>query len=153
MRQAFSLFYRAIIAIGNFLQPFFLLALRLFWGWQFFESGFGKFADMEKIASYFATLGIPFATFNAYLAASTELLGGMLLLIGFGARLVAIPLITTMVVALFTAHYDATSMIFDDPTRFLEQGPVTFLLAALTVFVFGPGMFSLDGMLKGKQGA
>jgi putative oxidoreductase len=151
MRVTFSLFYRTIIILGNFLQPFFLLTIRLFWGWQFFESGIGKFDDIGSIANYFASILFKFSTLSAYLAASTELLGGMLFLVGFGSRLVAIPLMITMVVALFTAHYDATSMIFDDPTRFLDQGPVTFLLVALMVFAFGPGMFSLDGLLKGKQ--
>lgn len=153
MSTFFSTFYKIIIALGNFLQPFFLLAIRLYWGWQFFEAGLGKFPKIDEIASYFGTLNIPFPLFNAYLAASTEMLGGLLLMVGFGARLAAIPLIITMLVALFTAHHDATLKIFEDSTLFLKQGPITFLLTAITIFVFGPGMFSLDGLLKGKNKA
>ena len=144
-------FYRALITAGNFLQPYFLLAIRLFWGWQFFKAGFGKFADISAIAGFFGNLGIPFPLISAYLAAGTEMIGGLLLLIGFASRLVAIPLIFTMLVALFTAHYALASNIFDDPVKFVSAGPFTFLFAALTVFVFGPGKLSVDGLIKHRK--
>jgi len=140
--------YQALVALGNSLQPFFLLFIRLFWGWQFFIAGFGKFADIEKISGYFETLAIPYPLLSAYLAASAEMFGGALLLIGLGSRLAAIPLIITMLTALSTAHIEKASKIWEDPTSFLALGPVTFLLAALIIFVFGPGMFSVDGLIK-----
>lgn len=143
-----SKFYSSLAAIGNFLQPFFLLAIRLFWGWMFFKAGFTKFEDMEKVAGYFGKIGIPLSTFSAYLAATTEMVGGLFLLFGSMSRLVTIPLIITMIVALFTAHYETTSLIFSDPSKVLALGPFTFLMATLTIFVFGPGMFSLDALLK-----
>ena len=76
------------------------------------------------------------------------MIGGALILLGLGTRLAAIPLIFTMVVALLTAHHNATFMLFDDPIKFIAQGPFTFLMACLTVLIFGPGPISIDGVIK-----
>lgn len=145
-------FYDALIAIGTFLQSFFLLGVRLFWGWQFFMAGFGKFANIESIADYFQTLGISPPLLQAYAASSTELVCGALLLIGLGSRLVAIPLMVIMTVALLTAHHEATSMILDDPLTFIKQEAFSFLFAALIIFVFGPGKISVDAIIKKIRG-
>lgn len=144
MYRAFVKFYAMLISLGSCLQPFFLLAVRLFWGWQFFKTGLGKFSDFQATAEYFNLLGIPFPEFNVYLAASTELVGGICLMIGFASRFVAIPLMITMMVALLTAHRAATLMLLDDPITFIGQLPFTFLMAAALIFVFGPGAFSVD---------
>lgn len=144
-------FYQGLIAVGDFLQPFFLLAIRLFWGWQFFKTGIGKFADIGQVASYFETLRIPAPELNAYLAAAAETVGGLFLLLGFASRLAALPLMGTMVVALLTAHREATLMILDDPVAFVGQPPFTFLMAAAIVFIFGPGSISIDGLIKKIQ--
>ena len=72
--------YNLLITIGGWLQHVFLLVIRLYWGWQFFTTGMGKLAHIDKITGYFHTLGIPFPEVNAYLAGSTECFGGLLLL-------------------------------------------------------------------------
>ncbi|HEV8052779.1 MAG TPA: DoxX family protein [Parachlamydiaceae bacterium] len=144
----FTAFYRSLISLGNFLQPIFLLAVRLFWGWQFFKAGLGKLDDITGTASFFETLGIPAPELNAYLAASTELVGGLFLMLGLASRLVALPLIGTMIVALLTAHYQATANIFDDPVKFVNQPPFTFLMASAIILIFGPGLFSIDAAIK-----
>lgn len=140
--------YSLLVTIGNFLQPVFLLAVRLFWGWQFFMTGLGKLGSIDTVAPYFDSLGIPLPYLNAYLAAGTEMAGGLFLLLGLLSRLVALPLMTTMIVALLTAHYDITSMIFEDPVAVTNLSAFTFLMAPLIIFVFGPGLFSLDHLLK-----
>jgi len=50
-------------------------------------------------------LGLPFPTLMAFLAASTETVGAVLLVLGFGVRLISIPLIVTMIVAMVTVHW------------------------------------------------
>lgn len=141
-------FYSRLITIGNFLQPFLLLALRLYWGYSFFQTGLGKLSDIDSIIVFFQKLEIPFPTISAYLAATTECIGGFCLLIGFASRLVAIPLIFTMVVAYLTAHIESLKTIFDDPQNFIKQTPFTYLLTALIIFVFGPGKLSFDYLLE-----
>lgn len=140
--------YAYLISIGNFLQSFVLLAIRLFWGWEFFTGGRDKLSNIGPIIDYFQSLGIPFPTLNAYTAASIECVGGLCLIFGFASRLASIPLMIVMIVALATAHHDAFAKILKDPVNFTEQTPFNFLLASLLVFTFGPGVISIDAALK-----
>lgn len=130
------------------LQSVFLLIIRLHWGWQFFQTGMGKLENITKITGFFQSLGIPFPTLNAYLAGSTECFGGLCLLLGLGSRLITIPLIFTMIVAYATAEREALFSIFSDPDKFTGADPFLFMLAAIIVFLFGPGFFSVDRLLK-----
>src|SRR5262249_27044874 len=69
----------------------------------FIPSGWGKLQNLDKFAAYFTELQIPAPHLNAIVASSTEFLGGVLLLVGFGTRLVSLPMAFTMVVAILTA--------------------------------------------------
>ncbi|MBA3817120.1 MAG: DoxX family protein [Parachlamydiaceae bacterium] len=141
-------FYVLLIRAGTFLLSFLLLGMRLFWGWQFFSGGWEKFLNIASIISFFQALGIPFPTINAYIAASIECFGGLCLLLGLASRLVSIPLMIVMVVAMVTAHHDVFINIFSNPVAFTQQTPFNFFLTALIVFAFGPGIFSLDALIK-----
>ncbi len=142
--------YGYLIKIGSNLQSLFLLYMRLTWGHQFFMTGLGKLANIEKIAQYFQTLHIAAPHFNAYLVASIETVCGFLLFFGFASRLVSIPLIITMLVALSTAHAPNISewRFLFEPASLVSQTPYPFLLTALLVFIFGPGRVSIDGIIK-----
>jgi len=144
----FASFYSGLITLGTFLQPFILLAIRLFWGWEFFDGGLGKLKDINPVIEYFGSLGIPFPTLNAYLVGSIETVGGLCLLLGFASRLAAIPLMCVMGVALFTAYPDVVTKMFADPLAFTHMEPFNFLLASLLIFAFGPGYISIDALLK-----
>ena len=54
----------------------------------------------------------------------------------------------SMIVAYITADFDAVSNILADPDKFVKADPFPFLLTALIIYVFGPGEFSLDTLLK-----
>ncbi len=142
--------YRLLISIGNSLQSPFLLLIRLYWGWQFFLTGKGKLMNFEKTTDFFSSLNIPLPAFNAALAGSTEMVGGLLLLVGLASRLTAIPLIITMVVAYLTADLDAAKMIFSEPDKFFAAAPFLHLFACVLVLIFGPGKFSIDYLLSKK---
>ncbi len=129
----------------------FLFLIRLYWGWGFFQAGWGKFGKMDEVIGFFTTLNIPMPEILAYTVATVETVGGLLLLLGLAARVIAMPLIVIMVTALFTAHAEATYNIFNDAKTFFEQAPVLFLYACLLVLIFGPGKWSLDHMLCGKS--
>src|SRR5579864_461620 len=85
------------------LQSPLLLAVRLYWGWQFFQTGYGKLMHISKVVAFFTTLGIPFPTFNAYFVSSLECVGGALLILGLGSRIIALPLTIDMLVAYIAA--------------------------------------------------
>lgn len=143
-------FYQAIITLGKFLQPILLLALRLYWGYSFMTSGWGKLHNISEVATYFESLHIPFPVANAYLVGYVELIGGFCLLVGFAARLMAIPLIINMIVALITAHREAVANIFNDFQNVINQTPFSYLLVSLIILAFGPGLISVDALLKSK---
>ncbi len=129
------------------LQSPLLLAIRLYWGWQFFQTGKGKLMNLNRTAGFFQSLNIPHPHLNAVMAGCTECFGGLCLLLGFGSRILTIPLIFTMSIAYVTAESDALHAIFSDPDKFVSAAPFEFMFAAIIVLVFGPGKFSLDWLL------
>lgn len=140
--------YSGLITGASSLQSFFLLAIRLLWGWQFFQAGLTKLQDINPVAGYFESIGIHPSLFHAYAAATVELVGGALLFIGLGSRLSAIALSVVMLVALFTAYPDVTYGFLEDPVKVMELTPFTFLMTSLVVLFFGPGKFSADALIK-----
>lgn len=134
------------------LQSPLLLLVRLYWGWSFAQTGWGKFGRIDEVAAWFGdSLNIPFPKANAIMAASTELVGGILLLLGLLARPASVALAFTMIVAYLTAHREELAAIFRDTDKFIEAAPFTYLAAALVVLVFGPGRFSLDQAWRGAE--
>ena len=92
--------------IFDFLGP---LALRLYLAPIFWMAGTGKLADIESTAAWFGNpdwgLGLPLPTLMAWLAASTETIGAVLLVIGLAVRWISVPLIFTMLVAIVSVHW------------------------------------------------
>lgn len=139
-------------AIGNALRSPLLLVIRLYWGWGFLLTGKGKLMNLERTAGFFDSLHIPLPKLNAILAGSIECLGGLLLILGLGSRLITVPLIFTMIVAYATADKEAVQALFSDPDKFTSAAPFLFLFAAVLVFVFGPGKFSVDALIGKADG-
>jgi putative oxidoreductase len=147
MKTTVEKYYCWLIAIGNALRSPLLLIIRLYWGWEFFLTGKGKLMDLSKPAQYFESLAIPLPHFSALLDGCTELIGGLLLLVGLASRLISIPLMILLVTAYITADGDAVRAIFSDPDKFLSAAEFQFLFAVVIVFVFGPGAFSIDALI------
>jgi len=124
-----------------------LAAIRVYWGWQFAITGWGKLANFDRTVGWFESLGLPFAEANVALAAGTELLGGLFLAIGLLGRPWAAALGFTMVVAYGTAHVAEASAILSDPMVFVGATPFSFLLASLIVLGVGSGTWSADHLL------
>jgi putative oxidoreductase len=133
------------------LRPLFLLIIRLYWGWQFFQTGKGKLMNLEKVTNFFTSLHIPMPKANAILVGSTEMVFGLLLLVGIGGRVVPLPLIGLLVVAYLTSEQEALHDFFSHPDKFLTADPFLFLFAAVIIFIFGPGRLSLDALLAKKS--
>jgi len=145
--------HRGLAWIGSRLQSLVLLAIRLYWGWQFIQTGKGKLTHLERTANFFGGLHIfggpplPVPKLNAVLASGTECVGGLLLLLGLWSRFASPALIFVMAVAYATADWDALQVIWSNPDKFLSADPFLFMAAALLVFVFGPGWFALDTLI------
>jgi len=124
-----------------------LLLARLVVAYGFYEPAMSKWKDINGIATWFGSMGIPFPTLNAYMAASTEVLGVVLLTLGLFIRLISLPLMVVMVVAIMTVHlahgYSAGDNGFEIPLYYL-----------LFLFIFtshGAGKYSLDHLIFGKE--
>lgn len=138
--------------VASWLQPPLLLVIRLYWGWSFAQTGWGKLTHLERTAGYFESIHIPMPKLNAIMAGSTECFGGALLALGLFARPASIPLIFTMLVAYATADREALQAIGSDTDKFVTAAPFLYLFAALIVLVFGPGKLSFDALLgRGKS--
>jgi putative oxidoreductase len=157
MKKLIALFAKAygwLICGASLLKSPLLLAMRLYWGISFFQTGMGKLQNLDKVTGFFQSLGIPFPHQQAILAGCTECIGGLLLAAGLASRLVCIPLTVVLVVAYVTAESDSLKAIFSDPDKFTGATPFLFLFAVLVVFAFGSGVFSLDwviGKIYGKK--
>jgi putative oxidoreductase len=139
--------YFGVSGKASLLQSPFLLAVRLYWGWQFAQTGWGKLHNLAKITDYFSRLNIPFPAANAHFIAGLEFFGGLLLIVGLGTRLVGLLLAANMMVAYWTADHDALVSIISDPGKFYVADPFTFLFASLLVLIFGAGLLSFDALI------
>lgn len=128
-------------------QSVFLLFLRLFWGWQFATTGWGKMGNIERVTQFFTSLDIPFPVLTAHLTAGLEFGGGILLFVGLASRPIALLLAGTMGMAYLFADREALFGLFSEPEKFVAAAPFAFLMASLLVLLFGPGRFSLDSLV------
>jgi putative oxidoreductase len=142
--------YALLVGGGNSLQSIFLLFVRLYWGWQFFQTGWGKLHNLPHVIEFFTSLGIPAPTLNAYFVSSLECFGGILLAVGMGSRLLALMFVFDMLVAYITADRAALFSIFSKPDDFYAAAPYTFLVASLIILIFGPGRLALDYVIERK---
>jgi len=146
MEPLLRLYRNAADALSRLQSPM-LLAVRLYWGYQFAQTGWGKLHNLARITGFFTSLGIPFPGLNAHFVSTLELVGGILLMLGLLSRPVALLLAGNMFVAYLTADREALLAIFSDPGKFYVADPYTFLFASVMVLVFGPGWFAIDTII------
>jgi putative oxidoreductase len=139
--------YGQFFGLISYAQPPFLLFVRLYWGWQLVQSGWGKFQHLPNVAEYFASLGLPIPAQMAVFIACVELFGGVFLALGLLSRLATLVLTVNTIMAYVTADNEALHSIFSDPDKFMAAAPFTFLFASLLILVFGAGTISVDTVL------
>jgi uncharacterized membrane protein YphA (DoxX/SURF4 family) len=100
----------------DFVGP---LALRLYLAPVFWVAGMNKVGGYDNVVAWFGNpdwgLGLPAPAVMAFLAVSSEVVGAVCLLVGLATRLVAVPLIITMVVAATAVHWDHGWQAVHDP--------------------------------------
>src|SRR5215469_11557560 len=139
------------------------LLLRLMAGGVFFWEGLLKFIYANQGVGRFTKLGIPFPHFTATFIGGVEIVGGLLLLAGLTTRLIAIPFVAEMIVAIVSTKislYLGTSplplppappqvgfwaVLHEIRSEYAQVMTVLFLL------VNGPGKWSLDALLRNTR--
>jgi putative oxidoreductase len=121
-----------------------LLLMRLVLAYGFYGTGIMKWKNLDNVAEWFGSLGIPFPVVNTYLAASSEIAGVILLILGLGTRIIAVPLMFTMLIAIITVHigngFEAGNNGFEIP--------LYYFLMLLGLMVNGSGKISLDFLIS-----
>jgi putative oxidoreductase len=144
LKKLYNLFFY-YIAFG---QSPFLLFVRLYWGYQLIQSGWGKLHHLDKVTEFFTSLNLPMPAQTAVAISCLEFFGGIFLAIGLLSRLTSLALTINLIVAYITADREALFSIFSDPDKFYAAAPYTFLVASVIVLLFGPGKFAVDTLLN-----
>lgn len=123
-----------------YLQRFVPLVARTFLALIFIQSGINKLLDFAGTQEMMAGQGIPLTSLVLFFAILFEILGGLLVILGFKARLGAILLLIFLI---------PTTLVFHNPiadptqtTQFLKN--LSIMGGLLMVLAFGSGSLSLE---------
>src|SRR5437667_2243117 len=141
------------------------MVVRMMAGAVFFWEGILKFVYANQGVGRFTKLGLPFPVFTANFVGGLEIVGGLLLILGLGTRLITIPFIIEMLVAILSTK----------PRLFLGTLPLppppvppqvgiwavlpevrseyAQIMSCIFLLISGPGPWSLDAALPGFVGA
>jgi len=128
------------------LQPLALLLMRLSLGCIMTVHGYHKvFGGLQHFAHMVGGMGIP--AWLGYLAAFTELLGGLLLIVGFFTRPAALAICIDLTVAIWKVHLH--NGLLGSPDRPGFEFPLAAATLAFALIFFGAGPIAVDHVLRG----
>lgn len=121
-------FYQQFVTRLQLADGIPLLLLRLYLAPVMIQAGWNKASSFDSIVDWFGNedygLGLPMPLVMAFLATAAELVGGVLLLFGALTRLVSIPLMITMVVAMVSVHAENGWLAIADASSWLADGTI-----------------------------
>lgn len=145
----------------NGLVDWVLVPLRLVLGYGFMVHGWAKWSrGPAGFARLLEQIGVPFPDVSAWVVTLLELFGGFAILAGALIAVVSIPLIVSLLVAMFTVHlkYGFSSI---NTIGLTPSGPVfgppgfevdlLYIAGLLVLLVNGPGKFSVDCALARRR--
>lgn len=128
-----------------------LLIGRIFLGWIFVRSGYGKIFDIPAYAATFPARGLP--TFLAYIAVPAEFFGGIALILGLATRYLVLVMVIFMLVATFSSHryWEFTDVAVRRAQDSSFYKNIAMLGGLLFLFVGSSGRFSIDAWLRKRR--
>ncbi len=136
-----------ICACGDFG----LLLIRLMLATVFIYHGGGKLFGwfgghgIAEFTKFLISHNVSYPEVSAYLSGGTEFIGGIILIVGCGARLAAIPMAFNMAMAVLTVHLHNGFSV----TKGGMEYPLTLGVVLLALVFTGPGRFKLCGLFPG----
>ena len=128
------------------LQKYLPLIGRICMAWLFVPAGWGKIAGFSGTAAYVASAGLPFPPLMTAIALVIELVGGLMLLVGYKARWAAAVLALFTIVAAFGFHnYWSMPPEQAGMQKINFDKNIAIFGGLLFVVAFGAGRFSFDG--------
>lgn len=135
--------YRKFVEGTGKLNDIPLLLFRLILAIGFYSPAMMKVKNLEGVAQWFGSMNYPLPMVSATLAMVTEVAGIILLVLGFRTRIIAIPLMFVMLVAIFTTHISNGFAAGDNGFEI----PLYYLLMLFALVVYGSGRYSLDHLV------
>ena len=120
------------------------LLFRIVLAYGFYGPATMKLKNFGGIVEWFTSMGIPLPKLNALLATGTETAGFILIFLGLATRIISIPLMVVMVVAIATVHLGNG---FEAGNNGLEI-PIYYMLMLFSLLITGPGKSRLDALIK-----
>jgi putative oxidoreductase len=148
--------YDSLVWGGSWLQSLALLIPRVAWGWELYLSGYRHLHDVPTMVERFTKWGVPMPQLSVYVSGTTEMVGGILLFVGLGTRLISLPLLFNFIVAYLTASHAKLAQAFGAQSsgrlegleNVIDDFAFPFFCLSLIMIAFGPGWISIDGLLK-----
>jgi putative oxidoreductase len=139
--------YKKFVKGTEKLRDVQLLLFRFILAIGFYGPAMMKVKNLEGVAEWFGSMSYPFPMVSAILAMSTEVLGFILLTLGLGTRVIALPMMFIMVIAIFTTHISNGFAAGDNGFEI----PLYYILMLFALVVYGSGKYSLDYLLGRKS--
>lgn len=140
------------------------IPLRLIVGYGFMEHGYAKLVrGPEWFATILHALNVPHPHLMSWLTILTELIGGAAVLAGAFIRLASVPMITVLLVAMFSVHlrygFSSIKLMAITPTgaRFGPTGyecDLLYIACLVALVLGGSGPIAIDRLfaIKRKNG-
>jgi putative oxidoreductase len=119
----------------------------LFFSSMFLLFAYGKLTGYAGTVSYMTSLGVPAPSFFTLLAIIIELGGGLLMLVGYQTRVVALGLAIYVLISAFIGRFQLGD--FNQYQHFMKN--MAIVGGALAFVAFGGGAYSLDASKSSKQ--
>jgi len=145
----------------DLLRRWALLPLRLIVGFGFLSHGLAKWnRGPASFGKLLHVLGVPFPVPTAWMVTLLEVFGGLAIIVGVLTALVSVPLIASMLVAMFTVHLrfgfssvntiglTATGPVFGPPGYEID---LLYAASLVTLTLLGPGPLSVGGWLRNRR--
>jgi putative oxidoreductase len=143
MNVAATVLYDWSRSIAGYLAWAGPLAVRVVVGWVFLWSGWTKLHFLPRMIENFRDWGIPAPEILTPFVSGMEFAGGLMLLLGLLTRVVAVPMMIIMVVAIASAKWAAV----DSLETLLGFEEVSYLVMFAWLGIAGPGPVSLDHLI------
>ena len=137
-----------------------LLLLRVSLGWLFILHGYPKITHLQQWAE-----SVKMPVFLCFLSAASMLGGGIFLIVGFLTLLATLPILGSMIFAIYLEVSGSKPFVAQDPYLIPEdqyKGPLgkgeppswekafMYCVMLIAIAVLGPGAYSLDALIFGR---
>ncbi len=148
MGQLLTRWINAGLALADSLDWLAPLLMRIYFGYFWAETGWGKIHNLDAFAQRFVGWGIPYPHLSAALSGYTEWAGGILIMLGLFTRLVSIPLMFNLFVAIVKVKMKNVTGIDD----FAEMDEALYMFILFWLMMAGPGRMSIDHLIRRARG-